>query len=147
MRYFDTSFLVPLILFEDTSESIDAFFADSITDELAVSDWTRVEFTSMLAREVHIGGLDIDAAQAAGSRFEKLVQTSFDVLLPNRDDFDQARHWLGLFSTTLRAPDALHLAIAANRDAQSIFTLDKTLIAAARSLGLRAGAGSIPGFE
>ena len=147
MRYFDTSFLVPLILVESTSESIDSFFAESIADDLVVSDWTLVEFASMLAREVRIGGLQADAAKDASARFDSLIQTSFDVLLPSRDDFDRARYWLGLFNTSLRAPDALHLAIAGNRNVTSIYTLDKAMIVAGRSLGLPTGAGSVAGFD
>lgn len=147
MRYFDTSFLVPLILVESTSESIRTFFTEAIADDLAVSDWTLVEFASMLAREVRVGGLQADAAQSAIAQFESLIQTSFEVLLPNRDDFDRARHWLSLFSTSLKAPDALHLAIAGNRNATSIYTLDKAMIVAGRSLGLPTGAGPLAGFD
>ena len=70
MRYFDTSFLVPLILPEATSEPIAGFFEDLPTEDLAVSHWTRVEFASLLAREVRMGNLDASAARRAGSRFE-----------------------------------------------------------------------------
>ncbi len=52
MRYFDASFLVPLVIPEATSESVHSRFQRFSTDDLAVSDWTRVEFASMLAREV-----------------------------------------------------------------------------------------------
>ena len=117
MRYFDTSFLVPLILPEATSEPIAGFFENLPADDLAVSHWTRVEFASLLAREVRMGNLDASAAHAAGSRFETMIKESFVILLPNRDDFDQARDWLGLFETSLRAGDTLHLAIARNHGA------------------------------
>ena len=147
MRYFDTSFLIPLILVESTSETIEAFFVESLTEDLAVSDWTLVEFSSMLAREVRMGGLETEEAHTASSRFDSLIRTSFDVLLPNRDDFDLARQWLALFDTNLRSADALHLAIAGNRNAQSIYTLDKEMIVAGRSLGLPIGAGSVTGFD
>ena len=59
-----------------------------------------------------------------------MVNESFVVLLPNRNDFDRARHWLGRFDTGLRAGDALHLAIAKNRRADAVHTLDKPMIAA-----------------
>ena len=146
MRYFDTSFLVPLILPEATSEPIASFLEALPADDLAVSHWTRVEFASLLAREVRMGGLDPASAHAAGSRFETMVGDSFVVLLPNRNDFDQAKDWLGHFETGLRAADALHLAIAGNRGADAIYSLDKLLIAAGKSLGLPASAGSLPGY-
>ena len=65
MRYFDTSFLVPLILPEATSEHVSGFLEALEGDDLAVSHWTRVEFASLLAREVRMGGLDIGTARQA----------------------------------------------------------------------------------
>ena len=147
VRYFDTSFLVPLILQEATSERIADFIEALPVEDLAVSHWTRVEFASLLAREVRMGGLDATTARTASSRFETMVRESFAVLLPNPDDFDRAGEMLGHFETGLRAADALHLAIADNRDAEAIYTLDKRMIAAGRTLGLPASAGALPGFD
>ena len=146
MRYFDTSFLVPLILPEATSGLIAGFFDALPADELAISQWTRVEFASLLAREVRMGGLDAGTAREAGLRFEAMIDGSFAVLLPNRDDFDRAREWLGHFETRLRAGDALHLAIAGNHSADAIYSLDKVMISAGRTLGLPASEGiRLPG--
>ncbi len=147
MRYFDTSFLVPLVLPEATSEQVARFFEVLPGEDPAVSHWTRVEFTSLLAREVRMNSLDSAAAREAGSRFEAMVERSFVVFSPDRDDFDRARDWLGRFDTTLRAGDALHLAIAANRHAEAIYSLDTAMIAAGRALGLPASAGILlPGY-
>lgn len=147
MRYFDTSCLVPLILPEAASELIAAFFEGLEADDLAISHWTRVEFASLLAREVRMGGLDAGTAREAGSRFEEMIHESFIVVLPTRDDFDRARDWLGHFETGLRAGDALHLAIAGNRSADAVYSLDKRMIAAGKTLGLPVSAGiSLPGY-
>ena len=147
MRYFDTSFLVPLILPEATSEPIAGFFETLPADDLVVSHWTRVEFASLLAREARMGNLDASAAHEASSRFERMVEESFVVLLPDRDDFDRATDWLNHFDTGLRAGDALHLAIARNHGAEAIYSLDKVMIAAGKTLGLPAGAGVLlPGY-
>ena len=148
MLYFDTSFLVPLILPEATSEPIAAFFEDLPADDLAVSHWTRVEFASLLAREVRMGKLDAAAARKAGSRFEAMIEESFVILLPSRDDFDRAREWLTHFETGLRAGDALHLAIASNRAADTIYSLDKSMVAAGQALGSPASTGIVlPGHD
>ena len=120
MRAFDTSFLVPLVLPEATSEPITGFFEELPADALAVSHWTRVEFASLLAREVRMGGLEAAVAREAGSRFETVIEESLVVLLPNRADFDRAREWLSRFEAGLRAGDALHLAIASSRGAEAI---------------------------
>ena len=145
MRYFDTSFLAPLILPEATSESIAGFFRALPPSDLAVSHWTRVEFASLLAREVRMGGLDPGAAREAGWRFEAMIRESFIVLLPNSSDFDRALECLAHFETGLRAAHALHLAIAGNRSAEAIYSLDKLMIAAGNTLGLPASAGPLAG--
>ena len=147
MLYFDTSFLAPLILPEATSEPIADFFDALPQDDLAVSHWTRVEFASLLAREVRMGGLDPASAHEAGSRFEAMIHESFIVILPNSDDFDLARDCLNRFETGLRAGDALHLAIAWNRGSEGIYSLDKRMIAAGKALGLPTTAGTLPGHD
>ncbi len=147
MLYFDTSFLAPLILPEATSEPIAGFFDALPPEDLAVSHWTRVEFASLLSREVRMGYLDPASAHEAGSRFEAMVRESFIVILPNPDDFDRARDCLNRFETGLRAADALHLAIAWNRGSQVIYSLDKRMIAAGKKLGLTTTAGTVPGYD
>ena len=148
MLYFDTSFLVPLILPEATSDRIVEFLRGLTSDQFAVSHWTRVEFSSLIAREVRMGGLNTSAATQADARFETMVGESFTVLLPNADDFDLAKEYLGSHETGLRAGDALHLAIARNHRAKMIYSLDKLLLKAGQVLGLPVSAGIIiPGYE
>jgi hypothetical protein len=141
MIYFDTSFLVPLVLPETTSTTIAAFIRELDTEQFAVSHWTRVEFSSLLAREVRMGGLAPQAAARADARFELMVDGSFAVVLPNADDFNLAKQYLGKVETRLRAGDALHLAIASNHRAATIYSLDKTLLGAGTILGLPVNIG------
>ena len=136
MLYFDTSFLVPLIFPEATSNKIAAFVSTLPAAELTVSHWTRVEFSSLIAREVRMGALDVQAAARADARFEAMVDESFSVLLPDANDFDLAKRYLCQFKTGLRAGDALHLAVANNHRATVIYSLDKTLLKAGKTLDL-----------
>ncbi len=145
MRYFDTSFLVPLALPEATSERLSGFLQALQGTDLAVSHWTRVESASLLAREARMGGPDVGTAREAGSQFETMIAESLAVLLPNRDDFDRAEEWLGNFETGLRAGDTPHLAIAGSRGADAIYSLDKPMFAAGKTLGLPASAATLPG--
>ena len=55
MLYFDTSFLTPLFRQETTSSRVQQFLLQQPTGELAISDWARVEFSSVLARDVRMG--------------------------------------------------------------------------------------------
>ena len=141
MLYFDTSFLTPLILPEATSDKIAAFVRRLPAEEFTVSHWTRVEFSSLIAREARIGGLDAQAAARADARFEGMLDESFTVLLPNADDFALAKRYLGRFETGLRAGDALHLAVASNHRAAVIYSLDKTLLKAGKLLDLPVSMG------
>ena len=141
MYYFDTSFLVPLILPEATSDPIARFFADLAGENLAVSHGIRVEFSSLLAREVRMGGLSGEAAREADARFETMVDESFTVLLPNGDDYNLAKVYLSRFETKLRTGDSLHLAIASNRRAETVYSLDKILLKAGQILGVSVSEG------
>ena len=141
MLYFDTSFLAPLVLPESTSDKIAAFVRRLPVEELTVSHWTRVEFSSLIARDVRMSVLDAAAGARADARFEAMVDASFAVLLPSADDFGLAKRYLGKFNTGLRAGDALHLAIAGNRQAAAIYSLDKGLLMAGRLLDLPVSMG------
>ena len=144
MLYFDTSFLAPLILPEATSDQIAAFVDRLPAEEFTVSHWTRVEFSSLIAREVRMGGLDIEAGRRADARFDAMVDESFSVLLPTAEDFALAKRYLGQFETGLRAADALHLAVANNHRAVAIYSLDKTLLNAGKILDLPVSMGIGP---
>lgn len=118
-----------------------AFFRGLPADDLAVSQWTIVEFASLVARKVRMGDLDGKAAAEADARFETLLKKSVAILLPNLGDYVAAKRYLRRFESGLRAPDALHLAIASNRDATAFYTLDKKLIAAGGLFGLPVAEG------
>ena len=141
MLYFDTSFIVPLLFKESTSAQVDNFIRRQRGEDLAVSYWTRLEFSSVLAREVRMGALAPDAALDAEVQFDSVVAASFVVLLPTASDFELSREYLQRYETKLRLGDAFHLAIARNHGASTIHSLDKGLLRAASLLGLPAGRG------
>jgi predicted nucleic acid-binding protein len=136
MIYFDTSFLVPMVVPEANSRQIVTMMQTLDAAGLAISQWVQVEFCSMIAQSVRTGRLEVDGARHANAEFEDLVERSFTILPPNRADFQLASRFLLQFETKLRAGDALHLAIASNRHAGVIYSLDTTLISAGAKLGL-----------
>jgi predicted nucleic acid-binding protein len=136
MRYFDTSFLTPLIREEKTSSHVARFVAELTTEELAINLWTEVEVASLLARDVRRGVITGDEAKKADALFGDIVRQSFVVVSPSVDDYALARRHLHNYGTGLRAGDALHLAIAGNRRAEAIYSLDKPMIKAGKILGL-----------
>ena len=64
MIYFDTSALVPMFFKEATSTAIESLIRGLPHHIATLSDWTRVEFSSFLAKEVRMGGLSSTEAQA-----------------------------------------------------------------------------------
>jgi predicted nucleic acid-binding protein len=136
MLYFDTSFLAPLIREEPASTAVERFIARLPVGTLALSYWTRVEISSLLARDVRMGGMEGQAAREADALFDAVVKETFVTLLPDAADFNLAREYLGNHDTGLRSGDALHLAIARNNRAEAIYSLDNTMVKAGKILGL-----------
>lgn len=85
--------------------------------------------------------LDAQAAAEADANFETMLKHSFEIVVPTPADFAIAKDYLLRFETGLRAGDALHLAIAANRRAGAIYTLDRPLAKAGKILGLPMSTG------
>lgn len=137
MLYFDTSFLVPLLIPEETSMRIEGFFHHLPPEEmLAVSQWTRIEFASVLSRLVRMRQFDLHVARECAERFTRLLDESFNIIAPGEGDFGRCWDFLVRFDNGLRAGDALHLAIAENHGAEKIYTLDNGLLAAGKLLKL-----------
>ena len=136
MLYFDTSIVAPILLTESTSARVERWLTGLSTGGLAISQWTYLEILSAIAREVRMGRIDTDAAKAADLDFQDMLASSFDILQPATEDFETAKLYLRRYDTGLRGGDALHLAVAANRKADAIYTLDKGMLKAGRALGL-----------
>ncbi|MBL8489503.1 MAG: type II toxin-antitoxin system VapC family toxin, partial [Rhodocyclaceae bacterium] len=80
-------------------------------------------------------------ANAVIAEFEAIVRESFQVWLPIAADYELARTLLATYESNLRGGDALHLAIARNRRAEKIVTLDVGLLKAAKRLEIPAARG------
>jgi predicted nucleic acid-binding protein len=141
MIYLDTSFLTPLFREEPASEDIEGFLASVPAGTLAISQWTRVEFASVIARDVRMKTLDVVSAHKLIEAFDSLADDSLHVLVATASDFDLAHDFVAEFAAQLRGPDALHLAIAHNHGIQEILTLDDGLIFAATKLRIKARRG------
>lgn len=141
MHYCDTSFLVPLFLAEATSEQVEQFVSDLEPGVLAVSEWTQLEMAAVLARRVRMGLTAPSMARAIDDEVASAFQHSFVLWPPQAADYRLARDYLRQYQTALRGGDALHLAIAANRQAEAIYTLDQCMLKAGRLLRLPVATG------
>ncbi len=134
MIYFDTSFVTPLFRDEPGSRKVADFISRQVAGTLIVSKWVGVEFASMVSRSVRMGGLSNDAGRKLIQVYDATIAASFVVLVPNSYDYDLAQEYVANFATHLRAPDALHLAVAHNNGVEFVATLDEGMLAAAKKL-------------
>jgi hypothetical protein len=139
--YFDTSFLTPLFRLEPTSRAVDRFFREAGGTGLATSQWTRTEFSSLIARDVRMKIIDAVRAETFENRFEAELAQSFTLIAPAIGDFELCKRYLQRYDTSLRAGDALHLAVAKNKNAEAIYSLDDRMIRAGKLLGLPVSRG------
>ncbi|CAN5454969.1 type II toxin-antitoxin system VapC family toxin [soil metagenome] len=133
MHYFDTSFIAPLFLAEDRSKYVETIIR-TIENDHMVSQWLRVEFASLIARNVRMKIFTELQAVEMMNQFEPLIRSSFYIVVPTVADFNLASSFIQKFDSGLRAGDALHLAIAHNQKIDKFYTLDQGLAAAARKL-------------
>lgn len=130
--YLDTSVLVSLFTADDHSSRAEAWLMQG--HDLIISQWAAAEFSSALSlqrRQGRITAADVDVAERA---FDGLLDREFRVETVGGADLLRART-IVLKDGFLKAPDALHLAIA-ERLGSAFATFDQTLHRAARSLGL-----------
>ncbi|MBU2758868.1 type II toxin-antitoxin system VapC family toxin [Acidithiobacillus sulfurivorans] len=139
--YFDTSFLAPLILEEASSLQVVTYLRELSTGQFLLSSLTRLEFSSLLAREVRMGGLQESEALAAENICDDLLREAFQIVCPAQDDYVLAGHYIRHYESGLRTADALHLAIAKNQGSDLLLSLDKGLLKAAKMMGIRCGCG------
>jgi predicted nucleic acid-binding protein len=129
--YVDTSVIVSFFIRDDHAVAARRWAAGG--PDIAISDWTMTEFTSALSHHVRLGALT--------DRERKMAELAFDrwaaggiVLEVERDRFQDARTLMRVHRR-LRAPDALHLAIA-RHEGLPLATLDTDMRDAALAEGL-----------
>jgi len=132
--YLDTSVLLPTLIAEPATEAVyDCLGA--CEQELLISDFAAAEVASALSRLIRMAMLadaDASARLADFDAWRAAMSMPVDVAA---SDARLAYIYVRRFDLGLRAPDALHLAIARRLDA-TLITLDRRLAAAAREMGI-----------
>jgi predicted nucleic acid-binding protein len=104
-----------------------------------VSDLAVTEIVSAVARRLHQRSFTREAARRLQHAIlQRLDEGVYHRVELTRDVHRRAEHFLllALEGTSLRAADALHLALATSGHAASLATFDTRLAAAARARGL-----------
>ncbi len=130
--YPDTSVLLAALIDDDLTEVARPWLAER--PRLSLSAWTAAEFTSGIRLKVRRRQLTEGQARRAEHLFDGLIQApGLPEPLTNADVVEARR--LVAAAEALRAPDALHIAVA-DRLGLAFVTLDKAQKAAALARGL-----------
>jgi predicted nucleic acid-binding protein len=135
MIYLDTSVVVALLTPELRSpHALDWF--EQCREPLISSDWLITETHSALGLKQRQHGLSLQARQAAGEQFERLLRGGIELRSLERDRFRQAAELLQDQALGLRAGDALHLAVALHSLCTQLASFDVRMQQAAAALGM-----------
>lgn len=136
MVYVDTSVLVPLFLNEPYSLAAANWYARE-KGELVAAAWCIPEFASALGIKQRTGAIDVQQAQGAWTRFERMVAADLRLLPVAPANFHRAAELVLDAASALRAGDALHLACAEAAGASHMATLDDVLRRNAQRLKIK----------
>ena len=137
LPYLDTSLLVSAFTRERRTAEIQRWLAGQDPDDLVISDWTATEFSAALSMKVRMRDLDPASRADVLAVFTQLMRETFTVLPVSSDDFREAARLADSHESGLRAGDALHLGIVANRG-ERLLSLDRTQVQAAVAAGISA---------
>lgn len=134
MLYVDTSVIVAALTEETATERVRSWFDQQSNDSLVISHWVLTEVSSALSLKVRTRALPPDqhTAVLAGWRF--MAMALFTMIPIGPAAFDAATRMTERHDLNLRAPDALHIAVA-RAAGYHLVTLDRTMADAARQLG------------
>lgn len=136
MVYVDTSVMVPLFLNEPHSVAAADWYSRE-KSELVAAAWCVPEFASALGIKQRTGAIDVQQAQGAWARFERMVAADLRLLSVTPANFQRAAELVLDAASALRAGDALHLACAEAAGAKRIATLDDVLSRNAKRLQIK----------
>jgi uncharacterized protein len=132
--YLDTSVLLPTLIGEPTTEVVYEFLGRG-NGELLISDFAAAEVASAVSRLVRMALLTEADASARLADFDAWRTAMASTVDIQASDARLAYIYVRRFDLRLRAPDALHVAVARRLDV-SLVTLDRRTAAAARELGV-----------
>jgi predicted nucleic acid-binding protein len=132
--YLDTSAIVALLAEEPASGPLQAWLSAREADGLATSRWTATEVASALSLKVRTGEFTL-AQRAEAAAGWRAWREGLGLLDIEAADFETAAAFASRPDLSLRAGDALHLAVAAASGC-ALVTLDERMAKAAPQVGV-----------
>ncbi len=136
--YVDASALVPLFLPDVFNARIEAYLLTGPADIL-VSDLSSAEFASVVGIRLRSGLLPPAKAREAFLNLDVWIDQNAETVEARTSDIRDAEAMLRRLDLVLRAPDAIHLAIAQRLGAE-LATFDQRMADCARAIGLSVAA-------
>jgi predicted nucleic acid-binding protein len=112
MLYFDSSLLVSLLSSEPRTAELQKWFSTRDPERLCLSEWSITEFQSAMSFKRRTGQLSAHQRVLSELVFKHYVESYFRIVHVRSQNFHRAAEIAGREDINLRAPDALHLAIA-----------------------------------
>jgi predicted nucleic acid-binding protein len=134
MLYLDTSLIVSFISNETSTPIVQRWLQHQF-NELAISHWTITELSSAMSIKLRRGEITANLRDEALGKFDEFRVVNLTLLPVKSAHFGAAASFADRYDLGVRANDALHLAIAADRGA-TVCTLDRRLAAAGPALGV-----------
>ncbi len=135
MIYIDTSVLVAYYWPETLSRAAQTEIRRSTSP--SISPLNELEFISALALKIRTREINEESARLILSMFRRhRAENIYQILAIQAREYAIACEWLGMFRTSLRAPDALHLAVSFS-NGLTLVTADKILAESAGQLGVK----------
>jgi predicted nucleic acid-binding protein len=131
--YLDASVLVSFFI-EDAETARAERFLRSGPGMLVVSDFGVAEFASAVGRKVRERRLRLEEGRAVLADFEAWTEQVAVTAETTPHDIAAATRYLKRLDLTLRAPDAINIALSQRLDA-AIVTFDKMMARAVRIVG------------
>ena len=132
--YLDASVLIAVLAEEPASAAVRRFLRTHREDRL-ISDFAAAEVVSAISRLLRMRLLTEEEGSTRLADFDAWRAAASSAADMHAADARLAYAYVRRFDLRLRAPDALHLAIARRLDA-ALVTLDRRIAAAAKELGV-----------
>jgi uncharacterized protein len=133
--YLDASFVLATLFSEINTDRAAEWLASTDLDNLCSSRWLSAEVTSAVGVKVRTGTLSQTAAISVLTNYQSQFASVFEKLDVTRQAFETATTYLRQPDLSLKAGDALHVAVAAI-GGHSLATFDIKMLKAAEKTGV-----------